>query len=40
MSQYICPNCEYVYDEDKGDEHEGWPPGHAVRRDRPRLDVS
>ena len=27
MSQYICPNCEYVYDEDKGDEHEGWPPG-------------
>ena len=27
MSQFICPNCEYVYDEDKGDAHEGWPPG-------------
>jgi rubredoxin len=29
MSQFICPNCEYVYDEAKGDEHEGWPAGTA-----------
>ena len=35
MSQFICPNCEYVYDEAKGDPHEGWPAGHAVRRHRP-----
>ena len=27
MSQWICPNCEYVYDEAKGDPREGWPPG-------------
>ncbi|MEO6604930.1 MAG: rubredoxin [Aeromicrobium sp.] len=27
MSQFICPNCEYVYDEDKGDPREGWPAG-------------
>lgn len=26
-TQYICPNCEYVYDEAKGDPREGWPPG-------------
>ena len=39
MSQFICPNCEYVYDEEKGNPREGWPRRHAVRRDRPRLDV-
>ncbi len=27
MSKYVCPNCEYVYDEDKGDPREGWPAG-------------
>ncbi len=27
MSKYVCPNCEYVYDEAIGDPHEGWPPG-------------
>ena len=27
MSRYLCPNCEYVYDEEKGDPREGWPPG-------------
>ncbi|MDE0853304.1 MAG: rubredoxin [Nevskia sp.] len=24
---YRCPNCEYLYDERKGDPHEGFPPG-------------
>lgn len=27
MSKFICPNCEYVYDEAVGDPHEGWPAG-------------
>ena len=27
MSKYVCPNCEYVYDEALGDPHEGWSPG-------------
>ena len=27
MSKFICPNCEYVYDEEKGDPHEGFPAG-------------
>lgn len=27
MSQYVCPNCEYVYDEAVGDPREGWPAG-------------
>ena len=26
MSQYICPGCNYIYDEDIGNEHEGYPP--------------
>lgn len=25
--RYICPNCEYVYDETVGDPREGWPAG-------------
>lgn len=29
MSKFICPNCEYVYDEEIGDPREGWPPGTA-----------
>lgn len=27
MSRYICPGCDYVYDETTGNEHEGFPPG-------------
>jgi len=27
VSKFICPNCEYVYDEEVGDPHEGWPAG-------------
>lgn len=29
MSAFICPNCEYVYDEQAGDPREGWPAGTA-----------
>lgn len=27
MNRFICPNCEYVYDEATGDPREGWPAG-------------
>ncbi len=27
MAEYVCPNCEYVYAEEKGDPREGWPAG-------------
>jgi len=27
MSKYRCPECGYIFDENKGDEHEGYPPG-------------
>jgi rubredoxin len=27
MNNYQCPDCEYTYDEAKGDAHEGYPPG-------------
>jgi rubredoxin len=27
MSRYRCPECGYLYDEDAGDEFEGYPPG-------------
>lgn len=27
MARFICPNCEYVYDEQHGDPREGWPAG-------------
>lgn len=27
MAQFICPNCEYIYDEVRGDPREGWPAG-------------
>lgn len=27
MKRYRCPECGYVYDESKGDAHEGFPPG-------------
>ena len=26
MAIYECPGCGYRYDEEKGDEHEGYPP--------------
>ncbi|MBC7559351.1 MAG: rubredoxin [Dermatophilaceae bacterium] len=28
-NQFICPNCEHVYDEEKGEPREGWPAGTA-----------
>ena len=27
MSAFQCDGCGYVYDEDRGNEHEGFPPG-------------
>ena len=27
MARFVCPSCDYVYDEDAGDEREGFPPG-------------
>lgn len=27
MAKYICPNCEYTYDEAIGAPREGWPAG-------------
>ena len=27
MSRYRCPECGYLYDEDTGDEFEGYAPG-------------
>jgi len=27
MSKYICPNCDYLYDESIGAPREGWPAG-------------
>ncbi|MET0468038.1 MAG: rubredoxin [Aeromicrobium sp.] len=27
MSRFVCPNCEYVYDEAYGHPREGWPAG-------------
>jgi rubredoxin len=32
MSEYRCPECGYTYDEDKGDEHEGYAPGTAFSK--------
>ena len=29
MSAFKCPVCDYVYDEAKGEPHEGFPPGTA-----------
>ena len=29
MSRWVCPGCDYVYDEAAGDEHEGFPAGTA-----------
>ncbi|MBT8084351.1 MAG: rubredoxin [Woeseia sp.] len=27
MSVYQCPECDYRFDEDRGDHAEGYPPG-------------
>jgi len=27
VARFICPNCEYVYDEAVGAPREGWPAG-------------
>jgi len=27
VSNYRCPECSYVYSEESGDKHEGYPPG-------------
>ncbi|MGN6576252.1 MAG: rubredoxin, partial [Nocardioides sp.] len=27
MARYVCPSCDYVYDETAGDEREGFPAG-------------
>ena len=27
MARFACPGCGYVYDEERGDPHEGWPAG-------------
>ncbi len=30
MAKFVCPNCDYVYDEVKGDPREGWPAGTSL----------
>ena len=27
MAKFVCPNCDYVYDEVLGEPREGWPAG-------------
>ena len=27
VSEFKCPECCYVFSEERGDEHEGYPPG-------------
>jgi rubredoxin len=27
MTRYHCPGCAYVYDEERGDDHQGFAPG-------------
>lgn len=29
MARYRCDSCDYVFDEERGDNHEGFPPGTA-----------
>jgi alkane 1-monooxygenase len=31
MSRFACPGCGYVYDEERGDEHEGFAAGTSWR---------
>jgi rubredoxin len=32
MDRFVCPDCGYVYDEAKGDVHEGYAPGTPFAR--------
>ncbi len=32
MSKFVCPGCEYVYDEDRGDPGGGLSPGTPLVR--------
>jgi rubredoxin len=32
VARYVCPGCDYVYDEEKGDPREGWAPGTPFER--------
>jgi rubredoxin len=27
MAKHICPGCEYIYDDEKGEPNEGYPAG-------------
>jgi rubredoxin len=27
MARYVCPGCDYAFDEETGDEREGFPAG-------------
>lgn len=27
MAKYQCPDCAYIYDEEEGDDHQGYAPG-------------
>lgn len=43
MARYQCPGCGYVYDEQRGDEHEGFVPGtrwEKVPEDWPCADCA
>jgi len=31
MAIYVCPGCAYCFDENRGDPHEGYPPGTAFQ---------
>lgn len=35
MSRYQCPDCQYIYDENKGEPHEGFHP-NTSRNDIPK----
>jgi rubredoxin len=29
MATFKCPGCDYLFVEERGDDHEGYPPGTA-----------
>ena len=31
MAKYVCPSCDYVYDEVTGEPREGWPAGTSFQ---------
>lgn len=31
MTDFRCPECGYIFSEESGDEHEGYPPGTLFR---------